>query len=737
MLLPEAPVAEPATVPPRGRLGTFAGVFTPTLLTILGVIMYLRLGWVVGNGGLLGGLLVVGLAVGITTATGLALSSIATNTRLGAGGPYAIISRSLGLEVGGSVGVPLYISQALAVSMYIFGFREGWLWIFPDHPALLVDLLTFVLVFSIAYVSADFAFKIQYVIMGVIAVSLVLILASPAGWGDGHTPVLWGDWRGSVENGFSGGDFWMVFAVFFPAATGIMAGANMSGDLADPRRAIPWGTLSAIALSTVIYVVLAVWLARAGTAEELTSNYNFLIDESLWGPGVVAGLLGATLSSALSSLVGAPRILVALVNDGVVPNVASVARPAANGEPRRAMIASGVIVLAALLLRDLNAIAPLLSMFFLIAYGVINLVVLVESSLRLQSYRPTLAIPRFVPALGAIGCMFAMFIVNPTVSLLAVGVVVALYAFILSRGVRGDGDSRSGMFSAIAEWAAARATELESANPRAWKPNLLVPVKDTAGLRGDFQLLHEIAAPEGTIKLLGIAAESDVADVSARMKRLAESFRAKHVFTTASVIDTADTRTGVVAGLQALGSAFFRPNILFLDLHRDSNEEEVSHLWRESRRLRTGLALFARHPSAGLGERTHIHLWLPGELAGLPVDAVAESGGINLALLVTMRLQRSWQAKVRCYVVVSEEEAVPEARRWLEELAERARLPAVIAREVLVGTLDEVLQAAPQSDLDIFSLPAEPDLEAVRRSVALTRSACLFLGDSGKESALA
>jgi solute carrier family 12 (sodium/potassium/chloride transporter), member 2 len=233
---------EPSDPPARPRLGTFGGVFTPTLLTILGVIMYLRLGWVVGNGGLLGGLLVIGLAVGITTATGLSLSSIATNTRLGAGGPYAIISRSLGLEVGGSVGVPLFVSQALAVAMYVFGFREGWLWIFPAHPPLLVDLATFALVFGIASVSAEFAFKIQYLIMVVIGLSVVLILGSPAGWEAGRDTLLWGDWRGAPEDGFAGTTFWAVFAVFFPAATGIMAGANMSGELADPRRAIPRGT---------------------------------------------------------------------------------------------------------------------------------------------------------------------------------------------------------------------------------------------------------------------------------------------------------------------------------------------------------------------------------------------------------------------------------------------------------------------------------------------------------------
>ncbi len=724
--------------PSPRRLGTFGGVFTPTLLTILGVIMYLRLGWVVGNGGLLGGLMVIGLALGITTATGLSLASIATNTRLGTGGPYAIITRSLGREVGGSVGVPLFVSQTLAVAMYIFGFREGWLWIFPSHPPLLVDVGTFLVVFGIAMVSAEVAFRIQYVIMAVIAVSVVLILGSPAGWA-ADASLLWtGDWRGSVENDFSGSNFWQVFAVFFPAATGIMAGANMSGDLADPRRAIPRGTLAAIGLSAAIYVLLAVWAARAGTAEELTSNYTFLIDASLWGPGVLAGLLGATLSSALSSLVGAPRILVALVEDGVVPDVGGISKLSGNGEPRRAMLASALLVLVALLLRNLNAIAPMLSMFFLITYFVINLVVLIESSLRLQSYRPTLKLPRVVPLLGAVGCVFAMFIVNPTMSLVAVGVVVALYAMILRRGgVSVANDSRSGIFAAVAEWAAARATELESDNPRAWKPNLLVPVQDTAELRGDFQLLLELAAPEGTIKLLGVAAESNVADVSRRMDRLTREFRGKGVFTTSSVLDSTDLVTGVVAGLQSLRSAFFRPNVLFMDVGPEDRDEHLGQLWRETRRLGVGLALLARHPSAGLGRRSVVHVWLPADVVARPVSEALTSGRLHLALLVALRLKRAWKAELRVFALVGDEAAEAGARAWLTELTDLARIPSDTHQEVMVGDLEDCLAAAPQSDLDLLGLPEEPDVDRLRRSVERTRSSCLFLGDSGQENALA
>ncbi|MFH1765932.1 MAG: amino acid permease, partial [Gemmatimonadota bacterium] len=512
--------------------GTFGGVFTPTLLTSLGVIMYLRLPWVVGNAGLVGAFLVVGLAIGITAATGLSLSSIATNTRIGTGGPYAIISKALGYEIGGSVGLPLYLSQALAVAMYIFGFREGWLWVFPTHPALLVDLGIFVVILTIAYLSADLAFRVQYLVLAVIGLSLVAILGNVSIWQSPLEIAAFGDYPGSPEDGFSGTGYWGVFAVFFPAATGILAGANMSGELRNPRVSIPSGTLGAIAVSSVIYLALAVWAAKAAPPEDLVSNYTIMIDRSLWGPIVVAGLLGATFSSALTSLVGAPRILRALGRDRLLPAGTWVAKTS-KGEPRRAMIVTGSIVLLALMTRDLNVIAPLITMFFLITYAVINIVMLAEASLGLMSFRPTLEVPRIVPLLGALGCIFAMFIVNPTFSLVAVAVVIGIYLWILWQGsTPRTGTVRSGIFVAFAEWAAGKVMELELSSSRAWKPSLLVPVRDPTTLRGEFRLLVDLTFPEGSIKVLGIATHETVEDLSPRVRDLTRYFRKRGVMAT-------------------------------------------------------------------------------------------------------------------------------------------------------------------------------------------------------------
>jgi amino acid transporter len=471
----ETPINTATSVVRAVKFGTFQGVFTPTLLTILGVIMYLRQPWVVGNAGIIGAIGIVTLASAITLFTALSMSSIVTNIRIQAGGAFSIIAKSLGLEAGGAIGIPLYIAQAIAVAMYVFGFREGWLWIFPEHPALLIDIVTFGVIFGIANISTDFAFKIQYVVLAIIGLSLVSI-----GMGFINHPIntniqLFGDYKGSIENNFSGTNFWIVFAVFFPAVTGIMAGANMSGDLENPRQSIPIGTLIAIGLSYFVYIGVAIAIAFLATPKELLENYNVLIDKAFFAPIVLAGLLGATFSSALSSLIGAPRILFALGQNNILFFNEKLAKVDKKGEPKFALYLTSILVLLSLFLRDLNAIAPLLTMFFLITYAMINVVVLIEQGLGQLSFRPTLRVPILVPILGAVGCFFVMFIVNPTVAFISIGLIVAMYIYLttLKSLETEDGDTRSGIFNSLAEWSAKVVGNLPEASERGWQPNLL------------------------------------------------------------------------------------------------------------------------------------------------------------------------------------------------------------------------------------------------------------------------
>ncbi|OCL27693.1 hypothetical protein U472_03835 [Orenia metallireducens] len=182
----------------------------------------------------------------------------------------------------------------MAVAMYIFGFRSGWQWLFPNHPAIFIDLITFFVLYTIAFINANFAFKIQHLILVIIGISL-LSVGIAAVTGSMEFDIQWmGKFPGSPENDFSGIGLWTVFVVFFPASTGIMAGANMSGELKNPRKNIPLGIMSAISVSVAIYLALAYWLAHSASVSELTKNYTVMIDKSAWGPAVLIGILGAT-----------------------------------------------------------------------------------------------------------------------------------------------------------------------------------------------------------------------------------------------------------------------------------------------------------------------------------------------------------------------------------------------------------------------------------------------------------
>ncbi|MDN7023684.1 Na-K-Cl cotransporter [Methanoculleus sp. FWC-SCC1] len=707
--------------------GTVKGVLVPTLLTILGVIMYLRLGWVVGNVGLLGAWSIILIAFGITTATALSISSIVSNVRIGAGGAYAIITRSLGLEIGGSIGVPLYLSLALSMALYIFGFREGLRYLFPEVSALVVDFTVFAVLFIIVFISTEIAFRVQYGVLAVIIASLLSIAAAglpavPELAFTRPTPPL---------------SFWVVFAVFFPAATGIMAGANMSGELKNPRQSIPFGTLAAIAVSLAVYLALAGWLAGSASPEDLASDFTILIRTSAFGLLVLAGLLAATFSSALNSLVGASRVLHAMGEHDILPGSAWITRRSAAGVPRNALLVTALIVVAALLLRDLNAIAPLITMFFLITYAMINIVILVEQSLGLVSFRPRLTIPRAVPLAGAAGCLFAMFVINPLFSLFAVVLVGAFYAVLIQRHLKETppyGDVRSSLFVALAEWAAKKAQTLPSSQERAWRPNLLVPVDNPTEFRGVSAFARDITYPSGSVSILGVHTGGEDRDLAVRIPYLAEDFRQDGIFTSWTIVRAATFAVGVTTSMQALKRTIFPPNIVFLRMPDSAErEEETVTIIRRAAESRMAGVLYAAHPKAGLGRRRQINLWIPEACMAWTLGKKLPN--CDLAILIAYKLVINWDAAVTVIAAVEDPERAPAVRESLETLLEQARLPHTDLL-VMNDRFDAALGSEPQADLNIFSLTLDPDFAAIRTIVEKTRSTCLFCRDSTRESAL-
>ena len=697
------------------KLGVFGGVFTPDVLTILGVIMYLRLGWVVGNAGLLGAVVIILLSKTITTCTALSMSSITTNIKIGAGGAYSIISKSLGLEAGGSIGIPFYISQMLSVALYIVGFTEGWLRIFPEHNPLIISTLTWVVLLIIISISTHFAIKTQYVILGIIALSLISFFGTP-------TPV-----QPSVPliGKFEAGNFWYVFSIFFPAATGIMAGANLSGDLKDPRKAIPLGTLSAIGVTMLIYLALAYTAARHIPVEELLTNQMVMVDHARWGWLVLTGILAATFSSALGSFLGAPRILQALAEHKTIPFSAFFARKSAANEPLPAFIFTAVLVELALLSGNLNALASLITMFFLITYGMINLVVFIQQKMRIISFRPTFKVPSFVPFIGAAGSLFVMFLINPVFSAVAITTIVVLYIWLGKRGLRAEwGDIRGGMFLMLAE----KAAQIAQRFPRhqvSWKPDLLIPIDDPKVWSGPLLFIKNVVNPAGSVFAFTVTPEH-VKETEKELKKLFEPFSRQQILVHTTAIQDNDFLHGALLVIQTLKAYSMRPNTLFLTLgNNPARDQIIETLSNYARDHQLGLLILRQHQRIAFGLQQNINLWLRDQ-----------SPNWHLAILISLQLQLNWGGKLNLITATADLSKKQRLHHFLERLSDRARLPSMTEFYVLEGEFKEAMAKAPTADINIFGLAQTLPFGFMRQAPELVNASCIFVRDSGLENAM-
>ncbi|MCK0146567.1 amino acid permease [Arenibacter sp. F26102] len=722
----------------KKTFGTFAGVFTPTTLTILGVIMYIRQPWVVGNAGVLGALGIVLLSVAITLTTALSLSSITTNIRIGSGGAFSLISQSLGLEIGGAIGIPFYFAQSIAVAMYIFGFREGLQTLTPDVNPLILDLLIFAVVMGIAFISTSFAFKIQFVILGIIVLSLVSIYGSLF-VNELDYNIQWtGTYPGSIENDFSGSSFWIVFAVFFPAVTGVMAGANMSGDLTNPRKSIPVGTISSVIITTIIYVSLIFVAAVIASPDELAKNYNVFIDKSLYGPIVLAGLLGATLSSALGSFVGAPRILLALGEKNILPKSQKLAKKSKKGEPVNAMLITAVLVLFGISLRNLNTIAPLLTMFFMITYAMVNVVALVEQTLGLPSYRPTLRIPIIIPAIGAFGSIAIMFVLNAIVALSSLIFIVIFYLYLVKMNIKSAaGDSRSGLFTALAEWATKKTNSLrQEREVRSWRPDLLIPVTMPKELRSSFKLIHSIIYPKGSVKILALRNENDVEQRNMEnfLKNAVKKFKESDLSVSYTVIDNTDFNTTVNVSMQSLNAAFFKPNIIFASLDSaTSNLGYYNQLILDSRKNNFGMIIYIPYATASLAIEKSINLWM----TNIPVDwkATFSVKNNNLSALISLLICRNWKGNIDVHILNNNPE-LTFSETDIEDLNTMIRFPKNTSINIQQGDLLENVVKQKNTDVNIFNIEPGMTIHDMVNIVNESRISAVFCADSDYENVL-
>ncbi len=464
------------------KFGTFLGVYMPSILTILGLIMYLRFGWVLGNLGLIKTIVVVLLASSITFITGLSASAIATNIKVGVGGEYFMISRSLGLEPGGAIGIPLYLCRTLSVTFYCYGLSEAVLALWPvtgiAFPSYTLQLMTIgfiVIITLLSGKSAKLVLHSQIPIMIIVGISILALVIGVLSK-DLQSPITEATYRTAPEG------FWYVFAVFFPAVTGFTAGVGMSGDLKDPQKSIPRGTLGAVVSGAVIYLIIPLVFAVTGalTIEQMTdpeAGVTIWTRLAVFGPWLIyPAVWGAVLSSAFGSILGGPRILQALSMDGLVPKF--LAKLSRSGQPTIATWISGVIAVSAVFLGGLNTIAQYVSVLFLTLYVAINMSAAIEQLIKEPSYRPTINVPWYISILGAIAAMIVMWLINPLAFAFALGLELLIFSYLMSKKLEQQwGDASTGIWMHLGRYALLR-LNAKKMHPRNWRPIIILFIRD-------------------------------------------------------------------------------------------------------------------------------------------------------------------------------------------------------------------------------------------------------------------
>jgi hypothetical protein len=314
-------------------------------------------------------------------------------------------------------------------------------------------------------------------------------------------------------------------------------------------------------------------------------------------------------------------------------------------------------------------------------------------------------------------------------------VVLLVYGYLMRRNLEYlPTDVRSGMFLSLAEWAATRVSHLPPAIKRTWKPFVLAPIVKTQELTGSYRFLRALAKPQGAIHALGIYPEGD--DSALRgLKDLTRSFSDEGIFARTTFLEESDMVNGVRLATQILRSTFFRPNLLFLNLRAESNLDVLQQLVDKTAAYNMGIVLLARHSVRDLGRQQIINVWISHQSDDWQIDL--QWSNSDLALLLAYQLTNNWSGKINVCLAIAEDQDLEQAETFLRELADLARLPKNTGITVVQAPFAEALQIVSRADLAIFGLPNPAQLTFCQEIVAVVDGSCLFVRDSGEESALA
>ena len=658
-------------------------VFLAGISTILGAVMFLRFGYAVGNVGLLGAFAIIILGHLVTIPTALAIAEIATNRKVEGGGEYFIISRSFGTTIGGVIGISLYLSQAVSVAFYMIAFAEAFgpvlAWI-TESTGVVVNArfisvpATLGLLALMFTKGADMGVKALYGVVAILAMSLIMFfLGSPV---EGFDPTTVG-----LTSALDDPDaFFFVFAIVFPAFTGMTAGVGLSGDLANPRKSIPRGTIAATVVGMIVYVFIVIKLIYSAPAELLNGDQLVMSKIALWGPIILIGLAAATLSSAIGSILVAPRTLQALGGDASLPiakgNSWLASGIGAVNEPRNATIVTGIIALVIVFLGNVDIVARLISMFFMVTYGSLCAISFLEHFAARPSYRPSFRSRWYFSLFGAVMCLLMMFQMDPVFAVLSLLTMTGLYQ-IMKRTHKG-GDDLASMFQGVMTQSSRymhirlQRRRRKSADDE-WRPSVIMVNGRTFDRRSPLIFMRWICHRHGFGTYLhfmqGQLNKKTVREGRKVREKLLAMARVQKSPVYMNTIISPSMTSALAQSLQVPGVSGLANNAVMFEFSQDDPAEILEEVTKNCQfAATTGMSLLVlRHGDYHFGERQNIHIWLTWN----------DQENANLMILLSYILlgHPDWNsAEIKVFVAIPAHQ-VAERKEEFSSLIADGRLP--------------------------------------------------------------
>jgi amino acid transporter len=675
-----------------------APVFFTAISTILGAILFLRFGFAVGTLGFWGVILIILLGHLVTVPTALAISELATNKRVEGGGEYFIISRSFGLNIGATIGFALYLSQAISVAFYVIAFTEAFEFFFNwvgtrfgfELPRQVISIPAMLLLsVVILKKGAGIGVKMLYVVIVVLFISLILFFAGKTEFAASNTFSLF-DFEARNMN-----SFFIVFAIVFPAFTGMTAGVGLSGDLKNPARSIPLGTTLGTMAGMIVYFFVVYKLASSASIEDLTEHQLIMAKIALGGSFVIPlGLAASTISSAIGSILVAPRTLQALAGDQSFPsrrmNIFLARGRGETNEPFNATLVTVVIALIFVALGNVNTVAGIISMFFMVTYGALCLISFLYHFGASPSYRPSFRSRWYISLVGFITAVWVMFKINSLYAFIAILLIILLYVYI-SRYHKNRKGLVSIFTNALMQLNRSLQVYLQQSRKsraaKEWRPSAVCISRDSFERQDAFQLLNWISHRFGFGTYIHLIedyySKTSHKEAQSVLVKLIEQYRGmgSHVY-----IDTliSPSYTSAIAQtIQLPGISGMENNMLLLEYDR-INPVNLDSIIDNFSLINAGnfdVCILGSSPRSISFKKT-IDVWLRS----------VDYNNSHLMILLSFIIQGhpDWRkSSIRIFEICKPDKK-EETRYNLEELIKRGRLPVTAKNIEIIEGRDNV-----------------------------------------------